>query len=64
MTADFPVTIYHNPNCGSSRNALTPDLPHEKKPNMKMILKRRKYSIAVIYNISNNRCIESVQQIR
>lgn len=22
MTADFPVTIYHNPDCGTSRNAL------------------------------------------
>jgi arsenate reductase len=22
MSADFPVTIYHNPNCGTSRNAL------------------------------------------
>jgi arsenate reductase len=22
MTEDFPVTIYHNPDCGTSRNAL------------------------------------------
>ena len=22
MTADFPITIYHNPDCGTSRNAL------------------------------------------
>jgi len=22
MTADFPITIYHNPACGTSRNAL------------------------------------------
>jgi arsenate reductase len=22
MTRDFPVTIYHNPDCGTSRNAL------------------------------------------
>lgn len=22
MSADFPVTIYHNPDCGTSRNAL------------------------------------------
>ena len=22
MTADFPITIYHNPECGTSRNAL------------------------------------------
>ena len=22
MTADFPITIYHNPDCGTSRNTL------------------------------------------
>jgi arsenate reductase len=22
LTADFPITIYHNPDCGTSRNAL------------------------------------------
>jgi len=22
MSADFPITVYHNPNCGTSRNAL------------------------------------------
>lgn len=22
MTTDFPITIYHNPDCGTSRNAL------------------------------------------
>lgn len=22
MAADFPITIFHNPNCGTSRNAL------------------------------------------
>lgn len=22
MSADFPITIYHNPDCGTSRNAL------------------------------------------
>lgn len=22
MTAEFPITIYHNPDCGTSRNAL------------------------------------------
>ena len=22
MTADFPITIFHNPNCGTSRNTL------------------------------------------
>jgi arsenate reductase len=23
MSDDFPITIYHNPDCGTSRNALT-----------------------------------------
>lgn len=22
MSEDFPITIYHNPNCGTSRNTL------------------------------------------